>query len=355
MLEVQKDNKKILLSNTVKDTYVVQKSRPFFSLWQSKLTLVEFKILDIYLSKINSHHPETREVEIPKYELEKLFGVKRIKKDELDKRLRHLMSHTLKIKDSRKEDGFALISLFSKAICKKDECGVWNVKLSCTPEAMEYIFNIESLGYLRYKIKSIMQLQSLYSYILFMYIEYNRFRKTWTIELENLKQILDCENTYSEFKRFNNLVLKKSYEELTKKTELRYTYKPIRVGRKVRAIEFNVETINDIIDKLEDDPPAENNSKEKDSYEYDNLDLELYADACNKEFNNEEMHVIYDIVSGINVGNNYDGGIHVNRYHFIKQKYSELKLQQNRRNIKHPFSYFKISLERYRDQQNNQC
>ena len=38
----------------------VQKSLPLFALWRSDLSLSEFKILDTYLSRIDSHKPERR-------------------------------------------------------------------------------------------------------------------------------------------------------------------------------------------------------------------------------------------------------------------------------------------------------
>ena len=56
----------------------VQKSRPLFSLWRSDMTLAEFKILDTYLSRIDSRKPEKRTVIFSKGELEQLLGVKRI-------------------------------------------------------------------------------------------------------------------------------------------------------------------------------------------------------------------------------------------------------------------------------------
>ena len=39
------------------DKLTVQKSLPLFALWRSELTLAEFKILDTYLSRIDSHKP----------------------------------------------------------------------------------------------------------------------------------------------------------------------------------------------------------------------------------------------------------------------------------------------------------
>ena len=44
------------------DYLVAQKSRPLLALWQSSLTLAEFKILDVYLGRINSRDSEHRTV-----------------------------------------------------------------------------------------------------------------------------------------------------------------------------------------------------------------------------------------------------------------------------------------------------
>ena len=58
----------------------VLKSRPLCSLWQSDMTLAEFKLLDPYLSRINSHHPEKRTVISTKGELEQLHKCRGEKK-----------------------------------------------------------------------------------------------------------------------------------------------------------------------------------------------------------------------------------------------------------------------------------
>ena len=68
----------------------IQKARPLQSLSETDLTLSEFKILDAYLARINSHDPDKRTVQLEKGELEKVLGVSEIKQDDLNKRLRHL-------------------------------------------------------------------------------------------------------------------------------------------------------------------------------------------------------------------------------------------------------------------------
>lgn len=77
----------------------VQKSRPLMALWQSQLTLSEFKILDTYLSRINSHEPDKRMVIFNKGELEQILGVTRINQPDLESRLQHLVGTVVTIPD----------------------------------------------------------------------------------------------------------------------------------------------------------------------------------------------------------------------------------------------------------------
>ena len=236
------------LIDGLKDTNIVQKSLPLLSLWKSDLTLSEFKILDTYLSRINSHKPDDRAITFGKGELEKLLGITKINQKDLESRLTNLMSSVIKVIDGRTNKGFKLISLFSLADCSKDENDCWQVELSFTQEAMEYFFNIEEIGYLRYKLRSIINISSRYSYIFFIWLENNRFRKCFDIDLEDLKQVLNCnDNSYSEFKIFNNRILKKCQKELEEKTDIRYFYEPIKKGRKVVAIRFTIETLTDFV------------------------------------------------------------------------------------------------------------
>ncbi len=234
------------------DKLIIQKSLPLYSLWQSDLTLAEFKILDTFLSRIDSRHPERRSVIFKKGELENLLGVKRIRTEELDNRIAHLCT-SVRVEDKNATRGFARVSLFAKAVAEPDEDGLWTVELKATSEAMEYIFNVEAIGYLRYKLKSIIGLQSRYSYVLFLYLEAHRnMGLRWDVPLSELKQILSCdsEESYNEFKIFNNRVLKRCQTEIHEKTPCRFSYEPIRRGRKVASIRFVLEPMSELPDQL---------------------------------------------------------------------------------------------------------
>lgn len=273
------------------DKLTVQKSLPLFALWQSDLTLSEFKILDTYLSRIDSHKPDKRAVMFEKGELEALLGVQKINKKDLEARLKHLMEHVVKLEDKVSKKGFRLVSLFEEAIAEQDDNGLWQVKLECTQKAMMYFFNVESLGYLRYKLRCITSLTSRYTYIMFTYLEHNRYRKSWEVDLDELKQILACdtEETYKEFKRFNDRLLKRVHKEMHEKTECRYTYEPIKKGRSVVAIRFTVETLPKLTFEDDYDP----NQYTLDDWQNSQREAELPDEF--KEFTDEQIDILRDL------------------------------------------------------------
>lgn len=261
----------------------VQKSIPLFSLWRSDMTLAEFKILDTYLSRINSREPDKRTVVFTKGELEQLLGVKKINKPDLAARLKGLGRFVdLEDKNSKKVHQ---VALFEEAYGEMDENGQWSVKLTCTAKAMKYVFNVEKLGYLRYKLRCITALTSRYTYVLFTYLEANRFRKTWEVDLEELRQLLNCtEDYYKEFFRFNQKVLQRCQTELHEKTECRFEYEPVKKGRRVVAVRFTLETLADSME-----PPSLPGQMTIDDYEDANA---IYAEVLPESLTPEQVEAL---------------------------------------------------------------
>jgi hypothetical protein len=324
------------------DKLTVQKSLPLFALWRSELTLAEFKILDTYLSRIDSHKPEKRAVMFEKGELEKILGVKKINNQDLETRLKHLMGNVIEIPDESMKKGFRLVTLFEEAVAEQDDYGLWQVKLECTQKAMKYFFNIENLGYLRYKLRCITSLTSRYTYIMFIYLEANRFRKSWDVPLDELKQILDCdkEETYKAFKRFNDLILKKVQKEMHEKTECRYSYEPVKKGRSVVAVHFEVETLPKA--SLEEVDENQITIEQWQEVVEAETDKELWQKPLEPyKLTQEQYDVIWSLLITIP---DYKlpqspacyGALELMRYHYIQQKVTEIKA---RGNIKNPYNY----------------
>lgn len=310
---------------------IVQKTKPLFELWRSNLTLAEFKIMDMYLARIDTRKPEKRTVKLTKGQLEEALGVTRINRPDLEQRLKNLYQPIDLAKGDRKR--LHLVSLFEEAEADQDEDGVWQITLTCTNAAMKYIFKAEELGYLRYKLRSITSLTSRYTYVLFTYLEANRFRKTWDIPLEELKKILNCEAdaSYSEFKIFNQRILKKSQKELHEKTDCRFTYEPIRKGRSVASIRFTVETLSDEMLGIEADPnqftveeylAMISGEDQPRATPMDEL-LDLLSSVCDNEFSREDVVMLHDAMNELNIFPlSFDSSI--DRADFLRQKYNAM-------------------------------
>ncbi len=323
------------------DKLTVQKSLPLFALWRSELTLAEFKILDTYLSRIDSHKPEKRVVVFEKGELEKILGVKKINNKDLEERLKHLMGNVVEIPDNDAKRGFRLVTLFEEAAAEQDDYGLWQVKLECTQKAMKYFFNVENLGYLRYKLRCITSIKSRYSYIMFTYLEHNRFRKSWEVPVEELKQLLDCNaDRYKEFKYFKTEVLARVQKEMHEKTECRYSYEPVKKGRSVVAVRFTVETLPKAIEDID-----ENQMRE---IVKTGQITELWQEPL-KELNltNEQYECIRASLVTVQrhklpASPDCPDDIDVKQYHYLDQKVKDMK----RRKIKKPFEYLMEILSR---------
>lgn len=316
------------LENNLQETNVVQKSKPLFSLWKSELTLSEFKILDTYLSRIDSHKPEQREVIFEKGELEKLLNIKKINRVDLEQRLVHLQKTTVNIGNGKNVD---TITLFERSQATQDEYGIWQVRLTCTPSAMKYIFNVEKLGYLRYQIRCITSIKSLYSYIMFTYLEYNRFRKSWEVPLDELRDVLNCtDEIYKEFKRFNEKILKRCQKELHEKTDIRYTYESVKKGTRVVAIRFELETLPEI-EVPEMIPEQITFDSEPSASPFEEL-VGLLSSACNNEFGREDIVVLHEIMMTLPFW--HDFKCNLERADFLRRQYYKMNAAQKRMELK---------------------
>lgn len=322
----------------------VQKSLPLFSLWRSHITLSEFKILDTYLARINSHEPGKKTVTFEKGELEKKLGVSRIMTNDLKKRLHNLMM-PIDIEDPNEPNGFTTITLFEEAKASFDESGLWTIKLTCTDAAMKYVFNIENLGYLRYKLRCITSISSRYTYILFLYLEQNRYRKSWNIPVDELRKVLNCtEESYNKFKVFNDRILKRCQKELLEKSDCRFKYDPIKKGRSVVAIKFTLETNRDFEDQSLDKSIPGQVAFTMPGDDIDFLRSVSVSDKGIPEWSRKQTEEIYSILTTISETKlpDVDGSedLQIRRYHLLKQLFSRMNRASEVKPIRNRYSYF---------------
>ena len=74
-----------ILTGNLKENNIVQKSRSLLLMKAVPFELGELKVLDTYLSRINSRDPENRSVTFRKKEYEELMGLKETRVQTLKK------------------------------------------------------------------------------------------------------------------------------------------------------------------------------------------------------------------------------------------------------------------------------
>lgn len=340
MAKVKKEEQPI--KEGLREKNLIQKSTPLQSLWKSSLGLGEFKVLDTYLSRIDSHRPERRKVVFSKDEFEKLLGITEVKPKALQAYTDRLMQQVVSLDTPTRKQGFHRISLFSESECDQDDSGRWWVSLTCTPEAMKYIFNVEELGFLRYRLRNVLQISSRYSYVMFLYLLKRRPCKVIEVTLEELRDLLGCADDayYDEFKKFNQRILKRCCDEINEKTELKYTYEPIRSGRKVKSIRFVISSVIPGYDDPENLPVQISIDELEQGLapvEFENDYLDLLFDALGRDTNFADetaMNMIADALVLAVPTQTSVRGLNQERYEVLLRCYHNLQARERRQDLK---------------------
>ena len=341
-----------------KSKMIVQKENRLISLASSKLGLNEFKILDAFLSRIDSHVPNKTHVRFDRGDLEVILNTKRIHFDRLQKTVRGLFED-IKIIDETKPNGYAIISLFEETNAFRDEDGIWTLDLVCTDSAAEYFFNVEKFGYIKYMLSNISVLSGRASYLLYLLLEAERnkainFRKgsevTVNKSIDELRLYLNCTDKpcYQDFKHFNYLVLKKCHKEINEKTSLKYDYKPTnKRGKYYKDIEFTIHISEDMLRlKKEPDREAVNNkvSDIKGGIDCRSVIFKVFIDL---DFTMKQVNALNTLLMTGSFANEDDAEKFLND---VLWKYNDQAAKQE---IESPYSYITAIVRSQLDNKNN--
>ena len=352
------------------ENHLIQKSRPLMLIKQVPFGLGELKVLDVYLSRINSHNEDEYTVRFTKEEYEDLMGIERMRPERLEKYVDGLMGKTVTAPDKDCRGGWRKYVLFDYSECSQDDNGQWWIDLSCTEKAKDLFFNVERVGYIRYQLKNVLPLTSKYSVLLYLYLLDNRFRNQWLVSVDELRQkVLRCDLEFyrNSFRDFNKDILKKALAEANEKTDLTFSMstaaKGCKAGRKIINVEFTL-----IKDEVQLSEPAEpDNQLQLDDYEDEdeNEDISNYggiipgieppnmapalrdrfmvlAGAVEFEFAWDEIATIHTLIKNLPELNKYskeylNGSLMAG---FLNRAYLELERNAKKRQINSRFKYF---------------
>ena len=227
-----------------KNKMVLCKSQPMLSLPKTNLTLNTLKIFDIYLARINPHDPTITRVVFTKKELCKVLGVDRLNNKDLKESLRSLVNCVVTIETKGKDQSSTILTgLLSDAdIHYSDDYygDITTIELSCTEKAKKYIYNVDTVGYLKMNLAMVLSFEGRNAYALYQYLAQNLFRFQWSVKVKELKEYLGLDGKYDLFQNFERRVLIPAKKEIEEKTKLRFTYTKIKVGKSIQKIRFHI-------------------------------------------------------------------------------------------------------------------
>ena len=132
------------------------------------------------------------------------------------------------------------------------------VKIEFHREIMPYLINLKK-NFTQHALSDIAELNSKYSLILYRWLSmnYNQYEhysvkggrraeqveayRNPSISIKELRIMTDTVNSYKQFTRFNNDVLKTPLDEINAHTSFNVTYDKIKKGRSIDSIVFHIE------------------------------------------------------------------------------------------------------------------
>lgn len=144
-----------------------------------------------------------------------------------------LVGRRITIKES---DGDLHISWLSSA---KYYDGEGRVELSFDPKLKPYFFALKH-EFTRYQLKNTIRLKSVYSVRIYELLKQYQGIGSRFLDLGDLRSILGIsEDTFKLYGHFKATVIDRAQREL-KKTDIGFRYVPIKTGRRVTGIEFDI-------------------------------------------------------------------------------------------------------------------
>lgn len=213
---------------------MVVKSNNLIRKTRYQLTEQEQKIIIYLISQIDINDKETKTITMTTKKYIDLLGINSsgINYERIKDSIKNLSNKSWWIPIEEHKE--LLFRWVDTAIMEK---GNITIRLSSSLEP--YIIGLKE-NFTQYELINALVLKSKYSIRLYELFKSYLWQHSWTIDIEELKEILNCNSYNNLFKEFNRNVIKKSIDEINKYTDLNITTNYIKQGRNVISLQFNI-------------------------------------------------------------------------------------------------------------------
>ena len=255
--EKQNNQKQVLTLNDLEKRKVVEHNSLITSI--AKMDKTPLKMFELAVSCINTEEPpKDNTVYLSKTDLFAFFKVSDNDKHSRFKQAVEKMQKQafFQIKEEQGK-GFKFKSIVPIPYVEWTDYND-EVKIEFHREIMPYLINLKK-NFTQHALSDIAELNSKYSIILYRWLsmQYNQYEhysvkggrraeqveayRNPSISIKELRIMTDTVNSYKQFTRFNNDVLKTPLDEINAHTSFNETYDKIKKGRSIDSIVFHIE------------------------------------------------------------------------------------------------------------------
>jgi plasmid replication initiation protein len=237
----------------IEKNYVIEKRNIVNEMKANGWKLQELRFFNLYLAKINARDESTRVVRFSLERFGEIMELKRAQPKDFEPTLEKLLSKVIIIREER--GGFTGFQLFKECKVTCDDFGNWYVEINAHDKSLPLLFDFKE-HYFNYPLWVILRLSGTKQFRMYEILKQYENIGARSLSLEDLRNMLGIEQheyngrtSWSDFKRW---VLDSCQAALLEKTDIKYTYEPIRKGRggKVAGIKFVIEKNDNYVDQL---------------------------------------------------------------------------------------------------------
>lgn len=125
-------------------------------------------------------------------------------------------------------------------VYQDDKLGEWFVEIRCSEEVMPYMFEMKK-NYFTYQLWNALKLKSVNQIRMYEILKQCEKLGERIVILDDLKAMLGIgKEQYLRFKDFRKYVIEVCQQALEQYTDIKYTFEPIKRGRKIYALKFTI-------------------------------------------------------------------------------------------------------------------
>ena len=380
------------------DTAIVEKRNILNAVRSNSMTLQELRFFSIYLSKINPWDKSTRVVRFPLDDFRRIMGLGAGENiAHFRYTIRHILQQVVEV-PNEKGTGYTAFQLFKQAEVAKDDNDEWYVEFDAHDKALPLMFDFKN-KYFKYELWNALRLKSPNQVRMYEILKQYEGLGKRELTVKELRELIGIgKNEYSGrtgWSDFKKKVLDSCQQALKETTDICYTYERGKVGKggKWLSVVFHIKKNKDYVDRLtldefiarqpKPEPIAldtvgedgefvgqtsffdDDASELREDYaEYEDEDekwarvygsemLAQLAEACQYEFDKDEMSVIFGLMRKLPIPRDRQtDDLQFGRKFWLEDLYNQFLVAARQAElygepIKHRHRYFCRMIENY--------